>query len=123
MKKFVTCKNCKENIYIKIKVRDRIELSQKMGNAIDLTCKRCNTTNNYFANEVRAIASRFYDFLFLVMLFASGVVGFILFKYYWNKSIYLYYIIPMAVAIPGLIFFTLTKSQNQKIRTFNGFYI
>lgn len=123
MKIIITCKNCKEPIYVKAKASDRVELSKKMGRTFQMKCGSCNSANVYSVNDVKATASKFFDLLFLIMLIVSGIIGYILFVHYWDTSIYLFYIIPMAVAIPGLIFFSLSKVQNNKIRTFNSYFL
>jgi len=123
MKKIVFCKQCRESIHLKTKALDRVELSMKIGRTFSLKCNSCNSNNMYSVNDVKATASKFFDLLFLIMLIVSGIIGYILFVHYWNTSIYLFYVIPMAVAIPGLIFFKLSKVQNQKISSFNSFYL
>jgi len=122
MKKEVICKNCKKNITVRSWANDRVELAREKGELFKLKCKSCEEVNEYSVNEVSAnTSSLFNSLLFIAVLVIMAIVGYYLFNNFWGKSFYMIFALPIAIAIPGMIYFTYMKSQNGKVRDFNRF--
>jgi hypothetical protein len=96
MKKEVICKNCKKSITVRSWANDRVELAREKGE---------------FFNSL----------LFITVLVIMAILGYYLFNNFWGKSFYMIFALPIAIAIPGMIYFTYVKSQNGKVRDFNRF--
>ena len=122
MIKKVICKNCKKSIIISTWANDRGELARKKGKVLELICKNCRETHKYNVNDVSASTNKLLNgFLFIVVLVLMAVIGYYLFNNFWGKSFYMVFVLPIAIVIPGMIFFTYMKSQNEKVRNFNRF--
>lgn len=122
MKKKVVCKNCKKNITVHSWANDRVELAFEKGEHFKLKCKSCGELYEYNVNEVSANTSSLINrLLFIIVLVIMAVVGYYLFNNFWFKSFYMVFTLPIAIAIPGMIYFTYVKSQNRKVRSFNRF--
>ncbi len=122
MKKEVVCKSCKKNITVRSWANDRAELAREKGDFFKLKCKSCGKAYEYNVNEVSANTSSLINSLFFVaVLVIMAVVGYYLFINFWGKSFYMVFSLPIAIAMPGMIYFTYVKSQNGKVRDFNRF--
>ena len=120
MKKTVFCKNCKSEIRIKELADDRLELIYKKGESFIIKCDNCGKSYEYQAKMVHATSNVIFNtvlFIF-VLVFMIGI-GYLLFSKYWGKSFYMIFVLPLAISIPGMFYFTYIKSQNKKIRLFN----
>jgi hypothetical protein len=122
MKKEVICKNCKKSITVRSWANDRVELAREKGEFFNLKCKSCGEVHEYNVNEVSAnTSSLFNSLLFITVLVIMAILGYYLFNNFWGKSFYMIFALPIAIAIPGMIYFTYVKSQNGKVRDFNRF--
>lgn len=122
MKKEVICKNCKKSITVRSWANDRVELAREKGESFNLKCKSCGEVHEYNVNEVSANTNSLINsLLFIAVLAIMAVVGYYLFSNFWGKSFYMIFALPIAIAIPGMIYFTYVKSQNGKVRSFNRF--
>ena len=124
MRKEVLCKKCNNRIRIKSWANDRVELAREKGDTFEVTCKKCHKTQKYSINEVSAYSSSFINAILLIAVFVlMAGTGYYLFSNYWGISFYMIFALPLAIAIPGMIYFTYVKSKNNKIRNFNRFRI
>ncbi|MCH4897154.1 hypothetical protein E0494_10650 [Marinilabiliaceae bacterium JC040] len=122
MRKEVICKNCKKSIKINSRANDRGELSLEKGKFFEVKCRSCGKVYEYSVNEVSATTnSLFGALMFVFVLLVMAIVGYYLFSNYWGKSFYMVFIIPTAIAIPGMIYFTYLDFMNKGIRRFNRF--
>jgi hypothetical protein len=122
MKKEVICKNCKKSITVRSWANDRVELAREKGEFFNLKCKSCGEVHEYNVNEVSAnTSSLFNSLLFITVLVIMAILGYYLFNNFWGKPFYMIFALPIAIAIPGMIYFTYVKSQNGKVRDFNRF--
>ena len=122
MRKEVICKNCKKRITVSSWANDRVELGHEKGETFDLECGNCKEVCKYSVNEVSASTNSLLNsVLFIITLAIMAIVGYYLFSNFWGKSFYMIFALPIAIAIPGMIFFTYAKSQNDRIRNFNRF--
>lgn len=122
MRKEVICKNCKKRITVSSWANDRVELGREKGETFDLECGNCKEVCKYSVNEVSASTNSLLNsVLFIITLAIMAIVGYYLFSNFWGKSFYMIFALPIAIAIPGMIFFTYAKSQNDRIRNFNRF--
>jgi len=122
MKKVVYCKNCKSEIKIKEWADNRLELIYKKGESFEAKCKNCGNSNNYLVKEVHAKSNYVFNtFLFIFVLGLMVGIGYYLFSKFWAKSFYMVIVLPMAISIPGMIYFNYIKIQNKKISIFNRY--
>lgn len=121
MRLITICKKCKKEIAVRSCASDRGELAREKGKVFVLKCKHCQHEHVYNINEVKATVSHLLNLtLLLVAISISSFIGIYLFQNYWGKSIYLTYAIPVAIAIPLIIYSTFINSQNKKLRIFNS---
>lgn len=116
------CKSCKQSNFFTSFCNDRIELSKKKGDNVSLKCNKCGEIHDYHVNKIFASSSRLINIsLFLIMITITAYLIYYLFVNYWEKSFYMVFVLPMAAAIPSMIYFTYLKAHNKKINNFNKF--
>ena len=97
-----------------------MELKHSIGENIELKCNKCDQSDTYAINEIKA-QSRFLPLLATVGL--VGSIGILL----WISSKFIigqagssnYIFVFLVLAIPVLVFRTILKSERVKINIFN----
>lgn len=119
MKTYVLCKKCNNEILIKGYYSSRWDLTKKYGKTVTLKCKKCNSIHAYNIDEISA-RQGFISLIALIMLPISiGVVIWLVYPYVFNGVITVF-ILPLSIAIPILIYFSITKNEKTKLETFNS---
>lgn len=120
MKLCFICKSCQHSNHFTSIYNDRIKLSRKKGDNIRLECKKCGKYHDYHVNKIFACSNTLLNIsLLLIMMSITAFLLYYLFVNYWEKSFYMVFVLPMAAAIPSMIYFTYLKAQNKKINDFN----
>jgi hypothetical protein len=112
MKRYTTCKNCKEDMIIHSSSNSRHELENERGRYFNATCEHCNKENEYHVNDVKAkegspnmvfiILGGLLVILLLIFCIVSfGLIGVI------------------CLTVPGFIYVRLKQSEEKSIQLFN----
>ena len=119
----VACKACRQLIRFNVwSVSDRVELSKKKGENIEIKCK-CGHVDKYHVDDITADNNRFISILSsVIFLVGTPFVVYII----WKTLGGVHY--PYAVAallagglIPFLVYMAITKSQRDKQSLFNRY--
>jgi hypothetical protein len=119
----VACKSCRQIIRFNVWwISDRVELMKKKGENIDVKCK-CGHADSYHVNDITAGNNRVISILSsVIFLVGTPVIIYIIWRTIGGVNY------PYAVAallgggvIPFLIYLTITKSQQDKLSTFNRY--
>ncbi|MCW3787891.1 hypothetical protein [Plebeiibacterium sediminum] len=118
----VSCKKCQKNIRVHSWASDRVELAIEKGEDFSLVCKSCGATNKYNVNDVWADTNKLFDLIFIILLIVIEVLGgYLLISSYSRSTLYLVYLIPVALSMPLLLYFVYRNSENKKVTIFNGY--
>lgn len=119
----VACKACRQIIRFNVMwVSDRVELSKKKGENIDIKCK-CGHSDSYHVDDITADNNRAISILSsVIFLIGTPIIVYVIWKTIGGVNY------PYAVAgllgggvIPFIIYLTITKSQRDKQSTFNRY--
>ena len=121
MKVFTKCAKCKHEISFWTWSSNRIELLKSNGKSINLTCRKCNWTDNYKINSLTAKESKLIHFIGLLIFFIGTLLLYLFLRDYLFKINYVFGVLGLVIPliIPYLIFGTITKSDRERVRNFN----
>lgn len=120
MKKKVLCKNCKQEISVRSWSNEWEDFFREKGETFELNCKKCGKNCEYRIYDVYAVVNSMLNlFLFFIVLVLIGLIVYYLYFNYWGESFYIYFALPVVMAIPIMIYFTYIKSEGIKVRNFN----
>ncbi len=103
---------------LSLMANDRIELKMKYGEKIELTCKSCKTKKKYKINDIKAEQGIVSLVSFVVVLVLIVLAIYFLWDYAIHQSSSRY-LIPVAILGISLIYSTINKEENNKVRNFN----
>ncbi len=115
------CKSCRSEIKVKVKQKNRYELSKKVGNYLTIYCAKCSTEHSYHLNRCKAKVPFIFKLIFPVALILSLLLVF----YLWDigTRINSYQLIPVGLVIINLITTAISFSITEKVRYFNAYYV
>lgn len=120
---FCSCTNCKSEIKIKFKARDRGELIKDYGNRLSIICDNCKESIEISPNNVHARINNLSGFAFPILFICMIFVGVSLFLRFGTKSIYVPNAILVGCFIPFGLYFVYISEEQKKVRIFNSFRV
>jgi hypothetical protein len=121
MKVYTECSKCKHEISFWTWSSDRIEFIKSKGKSIKLTCGKCNWTDNYEINNLKAKESKLFHFIGMLIFFIGTLFLYLFLRDYLFKINYVFGILGLVIPliIPYLIFGTITKNDRERVNNFN----
>ncbi|QCX39560.1 hypothetical protein FF125_14335 [Aureibaculum algae] len=112
MKLVIKCKDCREENKVPNYARDRVNYAKKFGDKFELNCKKCNKTNEYHVDDIRAENYRLGEIITnrIIVLVIVSVISIILMIAFWGSPIsWSFILLPIAT----LFFFKNNDSKKQ----------
>lgn len=112
MRLLYTCKQCGEKVTIKNQCDTRDELKTELGDKFNLTCQRCDTTNNYICYDVYAGLNRFFFAIAPLLFLSIPLIAFVAISY----ELY-----PLFIILPvlGVWYVHYDNREYKRINNFN----
>ena len=105
---------------IKSWVSTRVDLKMKLGDKIEISCKKCNRTDRYSINDLKARESKIAALIGLVILvIGTPIILFFLWDFIWQSGLYGAFGLILIVGIPGSIFMIINKNEQNRVSSFN----
>ena len=123
MRLVIFCKSCGHKNKVNFSFEDRLEIKKRYGNQVCISCKNCGNRQGYLINEIKAEINGVLNLILLILMFLFIVIAFAYFSEYLfiKGTIQSIYIIPIAIAIPPLIYFNWLGNERKRINEFNRF--
>lgn len=118
---FTKCHHCHEEVKLPFSHPDKSEIVQEKGESLRLTCKHCQQEDNYHWNEIHAKTERrFFNLIFLVLLFPSLVYGWMLFEQIFLSNIFYNLLaVILLMLVPWLLYLELRAQEHLDTTNFN----
>lgn len=121
MKVYTKCDKCKTDISFSTWATDRVVLKMSKGNSVRLTCKKCDYSENYLIDGLKAKESKI-ALLIALLVFLVGTP--ILFVLLWDllfrtNNIYTIFGLFGTLIIPSTIFSIISKNDRLRVNSFN----
>ncbi|MCZ4409463.1 hypothetical protein O3Q51_11630 [Cryomorphaceae bacterium 1068] len=116
-----TCKTCGEDVRTRTWIADRVELARTKGEYLDLTCKKCSSTDKYHVDSLYAQPSRFTQITaFTVFVIGTPLILLLLWETLWKiKWIYAILVLAGLLLVPVTIYGLILKDDRMRVSSFN----
>jgi len=116
MRLYSNCHNCKSEIRLSIVEPDRVELSKRKADKVELTCNQCRQTDFYHVNETRATESKIAQTVGLLIFIIGTPLTFYFIWDYIFRFAYIYIIAGLIglIGVPIMIYSIIEKEQKKK---------
>ena len=112
MKLEATCKQCKEDFFIKSTSISRFDFENERGRYFEESCPNCSKKSEYHVNDVTASGSAVGPAIYIVLALS---ILFTLILYFSNTG----YISFIVLIVPLFVYFRLKQSNEKEINLFN----
>ena len=120
MKIYTACINCKNEISLRTFASERIQLKMKYGDALNLTCKNCNRTNDYPINDLKAKDNKITLLIaMIVLIFGTALLLIFLWDYIWQSGLRGAGELAMIIAVPSAIYGIIIGNDRKRVSIFN----
>jgi hypothetical protein len=120
MRLYIKCSECSKDISFWTWSSDRVSIKMTHGEKIGLDCKSCNTTKEYYIDDLRAKKSKIASIIAsVIFIIGTPIALILLWDYIWQTRLYGAFGLILIIGIPTTIYGIINKNDSQRVRLFN----
>ena len=122
MKLTTSCKTCADPLKIRTHADDRVELAKDKGKQFDLSCKNCQSTNEYHVDEFSAERSRVAEIIAgLILIIGTPLIIWLTLDFISRLTrSYAFFLVAGVFLIPIAVYGIILKNDRTRVRAFNS---